>query len=54
MDTEKPLAVEQSKNRLVLRGLPKTSPDKIASVAVIKMEFATVPTQALGAGYVIL
>lgn len=54
MDTEKPLAVEQSKNRLVLRGLPKTSPDKIASVAVIKMEFATIPTQALGAGYVIL
>jgi alpha-L-fucosidase len=54
MDTGKALAIEQSANRLVLRGLPKTSPDKIASVAIIKMEFATVPTQALGAGYVIL
>ena len=54
MDTGKHLSIEQSANRLVLRGLPKTSPDKIASVAIIKMEFATVPTQALGAGYVIL
>ncbi|MFB3881364.1 MAG: alpha-L-fucosidase [Armatimonadota bacterium] len=49
-----PLAFTQTKDRLVIRGLPKACPDRIASVAVIRMEFATVPEQVLGAGYVVL
>ena len=50
----KPLTFTQTKDRLVIQGLPKACPDKIASVAVIRMDFATVPKQVLGAGYVVL
>ncbi len=50
----KPLAFTQTKDRLVIRGLPNACPDKIASAAVIRMEFAAVPRQVLGAGYVVL
>jgi alpha-L-fucosidase len=50
----KPLTFTQTKDRLVIRGLPKACPDTIASIAVIRMEFATVPKQVLGAGYVVL
>lgn len=50
----KPLTFTQTKDRLVIQGLPKACPDKIASVAVIRMEFTTVPKQVLGAGYVVL
>jgi hypothetical protein len=34
--TGEPIAFEQSKNRLLLHGLPETSPDTLAGVAVIK------------------
>ena len=44
----------QKGNRLVLTGLPKADPDKIARTSVIKMEFASKPVQKLGAGCVLL
>jgi len=50
----KSLRFRQTDNRLVIRGLPKTSPDKIAGTAVIEMEFARIPKQILGAGCVLL
>ncbi len=46
----KPIKFEQTKNRLVLKGLPKTNPDKIAGVCVIKLEFKSEPRQILSAG----
>jgi alpha-L-fucosidase len=52
--TGKPVSFWQKGNRLVLTGLPKACPDKIAGVAVIKMEFAAAPKQELGAGCVLL
>jgi hypothetical protein len=45
---------EQSANRLVIRGLPATCPDRIAQVGVLAMKFRTVPVQRLGAGCVLL
>ncbi len=45
------LIVEQSDRRLVLRGLPETSPDDIAGVAVIRLECDGPPRQVLGSGY---
>jgi alpha-L-fucosidase len=50
----KPISFAQEKDRLVLKGLPKDSPDKIAGVTVLKLEFAGVPKQVLGAGCVVL
>jgi len=50
----KPIAFEQTANRIVLKGLPKSSPDKIAGVCVLKLEFRSAPRQVLGAGYVTL
>jgi hypothetical protein len=44
------LAFEQSKNRLLLHGLPETSPDTLAGVTVIKLECASAPSQVLGMG----
>ncbi len=49
-----PIAFEQTENRLVLKGLPAKSPDTIAGVCVIKLEFDAPPRQVLGAGYVTL
>ena len=49
-----PITFEQTENRLVLKGLPAKSPDPIAGVCVIKLEFAVPPRQVLGAGYVTL
>jgi alpha-L-fucosidase len=50
----KPIAFKQEKDRLILTGLPKTGPDKIAGVTVLKLEFASRPRQVLGAGCVVL
>jgi hypothetical protein len=50
----KPIAFEQAGNRIVLKGLPKSNPDKVAGVCVLKLEFASKPKQVLGAGYVVL
>jgi alpha-L-fucosidase len=54
LTTGKPIAFWQKGDRLVMTGLPKACPDKIAGVAVIKMEFAGTPKQELGAGCVLL
>jgi len=50
----KPIKFRQTKDQLILRGLPKTSPDKIAGVTVLKLDFKTKPRQVLGAGCVVL
>ena len=50
----KTIRFRQEKDRLLLLGLPKTSPDRIAGVTVIKLEFASRPKQVLGAGCVVL
>ena len=52
--TGKPIRFEQTGGRLVLKGLPRTSPDKIAGVTVIKLKCASAPRLELGAGYVVL
>jgi len=52
--TGKCIAFEQGKDRLILKGLPKANPDRIAGVCVIKLEFASKPRQVLGAGCVVL
>ncbi|HUU60259.1 MAG TPA: alpha-L-fucosidase [Phycisphaerae bacterium] len=44
----------QTKDRLILRGLPKTNPDKILQLGVIKLDFKSTPKQVLGAGCVVL
>lgn len=49
-----PLPFEQTSNRLVIRGLPETCPDPIAQVAVLELEFKSVPKQKLGAGCVLV
>ncbi len=49
-----PIRFTQTKDRLILRGLPKSNPDKIAGVCVIKLEFKSRPRQVLGAGCVVL
>ncbi|MCS6830557.1 MAG: alpha-L-fucosidase [Armatimonadota bacterium] len=46
------LAFTQTENRLVLHGLPETSPNPICTV--IEMEVEGEPKQVLGAGYVLL
>jgi len=52
--TGESIALEQAENRLVLKGLPESNPDKIAGVSVIKLEFDAPPRQMLGAGCVVL
>ena len=48
------LRVEQTPNRVVIKGLPAACPDKTAGVPVIRMTFASRPRQDFGLGYVIL
>ncbi|MCX5759644.1 MAG: alpha-L-fucosidase [Candidatus Hydrogenedentes bacterium] len=50
----RPISFIQEKDRLILKGLPKNAPDKVAGVTVLKLEFATPPRQVLGAGCVVL
>jgi len=52
--TGKPIRFRQSRDRLILRGLPKSNPDRIAGVCVLKLEFTSKPRQVLGAGCVVL
>ena len=44
------LTFRQEKDRLLLTGLPAKCPDRIAGVGMIKLEFATFPSQQLGSG----
>jgi len=50
--TGQPLTIEQTGDRLVLRGLPATQPDAIAGTTLIKLECSAPPQQKLGHGYV--
>ncbi len=54
LESGKRVAFEQSRERLILKGLPRQSPDKVAGITVIKIEFASVPVQKLGCGCVLL
>ncbi|MFH1852450.1 MAG: alpha-L-fucosidase [Candidatus Neomarinimicrobiota bacterium] len=45
---------EQTGEHLRLLDLPAMSPDRIAGITVVKLEFAAVPRQELGFGYVLL
>ena len=49
-----PLEIEQSEDRLVLKGLPASNPDTIAGVTIIKLACSEPPRQVLGAGCVVL
>lgn len=50
----RPLRFRQKRDRLIIRGLPASCPDKLACTSLIKMEFAGRPKQVLGAGCVVL
>ncbi len=39
----KRIKFEQTKNRLILKGMPKSSPDKIGGTTVIKLQFKSTP-----------
>ncbi|HUT01475.1 MAG TPA: alpha-L-fucosidase [Phycisphaerae bacterium] len=54
LTTGKPIRFRQEPDRLILTGLPKSNPDKLVGISVIKMEFASKPRQRLGAGCVLL
>lgn len=49
-----PVSFVQEKDRIILTGLPRTNPDKIAGVTVFRLEFAGKPQQKLGAGHVLI
>ena len=48
------VSFEQSRDRLVLKGLPASNPDDIAGIAILKLEFEPRPLQVLGDGMVVL
>jgi alpha-L-fucosidase len=52
--TGKAIRFEQTRDRLILKGLPPSCPDRIAGVCVIKLEFESRPRQVLGRGCVVL
>jgi len=54
LDGGKRLRLTQTRDRLVLKGLPRTPPDKAAGVTVIKLRCKSRPRQVLGAGCVVL
>ena len=52
LDTGKSVRFAQKGHQLFLRGLPKTNPDELVNVCVLKIDFASKPRQVLGAGCV--
>ncbi len=54
LPTGKGLHIWQQGEQIKLSGMPKTNPDRHASIAVIELEFAAPPRQVLGAGYKVL
>jgi alpha-L-fucosidase len=54
LTTGKVLPFTQVRERLILRGLPKTCPDKVAGVTIFKFECAGKFRQELGGGCVLL
>jgi alpha-L-fucosidase len=47
----KALRIKQDKDRIILKGLPKTCPDKLADIAMIELEFASKPKHEFGKVY---
>ena len=47
--TGKPIRFTQEGARIILKGLPAASPDKLAGVTIIKLEFASKPRQTFAA-----
>jgi len=45
----KPLQFEQTKHQIVIRGLPRTNPDKLAATAILKLDFKATPKHVRGA-----
>ena len=43
VNTNTPLEFEQKGHRIILKNLPDTSPDKIANIVVLEMEFDEIP-----------
>jgi alpha-L-fucosidase len=43
LTTGKAIKFEQTRNQLKLKGMPKSSPDKIAGITIIKLDFASKP-----------
>jgi len=54
LDSGKKIRFEQTRDRLILKGLPKKNPDRVALTTVLKFQFASRPRQVLGAGCVAL
>jgi hypothetical protein len=52
--TGQPIDFEQTEQRLVLRGLTQSNPDRIAGVSVIRLECDAPPRQVLRRGCVVL
>ncbi len=52
--TGQEIAYEQVPDRLILKGLSDENPDRLAGVAVIKLECDAAPRQVLGAGCVVV
>jgi alpha-L-fucosidase len=50
----KSIRFKQDGWRIVLRGLPKQSPDKLAEITVLKLEFASKPVNVPGATTMVL
>jgi len=51
LHTDKPVRFEQTSNRLILKGLPKTCPDRLAHMVVLKGTFEGEFMHCLGPGY---
>ena len=54
MATGKRVRFQQKGEQILLKGLPAKNPDRIASISVVELEFASAPRQVLGAGYKVL
>lgn len=52
--TGAPVTFDQTRDRLLMRGLPRRNPDDIAQYAVLRLEFERPPRQVLGTGCVVL
>jgi alpha-L-fucosidase len=50
----KRVAFEQTKDRIVFQDLPTRCPDRIAEMAVLKLDFASKPRQQLGPGLTVM
>lgn len=49
--SQRPVRFEQTPERLVLKGLPRKSPDSVAQMAVYRIQFSGIPRQDMDMGY---